>query len=619
MKTGVRLLLLVGLLIAGLSFYGGLQQRLSAAAPQSSSSDINARGELIDRGNQATFAGDYVTGEKFFRQALAYSEQHNMGPVYLGNAHAALGWPLQEQRRYAEAETEYRTALQMYQGILPESDDAVLQSKLGLGKALTGLARYQEAEPLLLAAFHGYEAEPQITACDLSYPLDALTNLYDASHQYSKGESVYTEVFALMAGKRGTPCEHFVAVLDHLAQLYTDDNQWDVLEKIQRSRAGLVLGMKGPNSEEYGDALTAIAQSLGKRRSWTEAAAAYARAADVYRRTDPPAWAKLAGSLSQQEMNLYMAGKPEEAKKVHQATLAAEKESNATDPRGEMLSFQSQVTDAENDGNLDLAAQLVAREVAASRQLTPNDQMIALGDSAQVHELRKELPQAEAELKQVLAMSIAVTGPSSLSTANAHFNLAWFYGGNNRLADAEASYTAALALYGPGDSDKINTALSMLGYAYLKEGKFEQAEPIYQRLLKLAEDSQDGPTICLVLLNQAQLYQKTNRLSLAEAALSRAMSVTQQLPEPLNHQWAAAAMTAGDFYQQTGRPQQAEQLYLQTITFIQKEVSPDTASLRLPLDRLIALLKSEGRLSEAAKYEAREEKLPPMPAWPGSN
>jgi hypothetical protein len=619
MKASVRLLLLAGCMVTGLCLYGAAQQGPGDAASPSSS-DTEARAEFIDRGNDAMFAGDYLTGEKFFRQALAYSEQHNMGAVHVGNAHNALGWSLEMQRRYADAETEYRTALQNFQGILLDSDVLVLRSKLGLGTVLTGLGRYQEAEPLLLASLHGEEADPEITACELSYPLDALTNLYDASHQYSKGESVYTEVFALMTGKRGTPCEHFVAVLDHLAQLYADDNQWDVLEKIQRGRAGLVLGMKGPNSEEYGDAIAAIAQSLGKRRNWDEAAKTYAQAADVYRHTDPPAWSKLAGSLSQEELAFNMAGKPEEAKKVHAATLAAEKEANAGDPRGEMRSLQSQVTDAENNGDLDQAAQLVAREVQASRWLTPNDQMLALDDSARVHELRKELPQAEAELKQVLAMSIATTGPSSLSTANAHFSLAWFYQkDNSRLADAEASYTAALALYGPGDTDKIKTSLSMLGYAYLKEGKFGQAEPVYQRLFKLAEQMHDGSTICLVLLNQAQLFQKTNRVPQAEQALQRALQLTERLPEPLNHQWAAAAMTAAAFYQQTGRPQQAEQLYTQTIAFIEKEVSPNSASLRLPMDKLIALLKSQGRLSEAAQYEAREEKFPPMPAWPGSS
>lgn len=619
MKAGLCTLALAGLLLAGLWYRSAAQEGQGSAAT-ASASDTQARKDLIDRGNQAMFDGDYLTGEKFFRQALAYSEQHNMGAIALGNSHNALGWSLELQRRYAEAETEYRTALQTFQGILPDSDVLVLRSKLGLGTVLTGLGRYQEAEPLLLASLHGEEADPEITACELSYPLDALTNLYDASHQYSKGESVYTEVFALMTGKRGTPCDHFVAVLNHLAQLYADDNQWDVLEKIQRGQAGLVLGMKGPRSVEYGDALSGIAWSLGKRQRWTEAAAAHAQAADVYRHTEPPAWSKLAGVLSQEEMDFYFAGKPEEAKKVHEETLAASKEANAADPRGEMTSLQTQVQDAENKGDLDLASQLVVKEVAAARLLTPNDLMLALDDSARVHAERKEFAQAEAEFKQVLAMSIAVTGPSSFSTANAHFNLAWFYQkAPDRLADAEASYTAALALYGPGDTDRIKIALEMLGFAYLKEGKFDQAEPTYQRLIKLSEDTHDTVKLTIALTNLVSVYQKTNRLPEAEAAANRALDLTRQLPKPLNQWWYTAAMTAGNFYQETGRPQQAEQMYLQTVAFVQKEIGPDSVALRMPLDKLIALLKSEGRLSEAAQYEAREEKLPPMPAWPGSS
>jgi len=75
-------------------------------------------------------------------------------------------------------------------------------------------------------------------------------------------------------------------------------------------------------------------------------------------------------------------------------------------------------------------------------------------------------------------------------------------------------------------------------------------------------------------------------------------------------------MTAASLYEQTGRPQMAEQLYGRIITFMEQEYG-SVPGLRLPLDKLIALFKSQGRLTEAATYEARRDKLPPMPVMPG--
>ena len=66
-----------------------------------------------------------------------------------------------------------------------------------------------------------------------------------------------------------------------------------------------------------------------------------------------------------------------------------------------------------------------------------------------------------------------------------------------------------------------------------------------------------------------------------------------------------------------GRSQQAEQLYLRISTFVEQEFPADSPYQRVPLDKLITLMKSQGRLSEAAQYEARRNKLPEMPVLRG--
>jgi len=585
--------------------------------PGTRQNDFEVWRGLFDRAEKAMYSADYVTAEKLFRESVAFAEQHNLGTDSIADSNDELGWSLRAQRNYAAAEEFYRSALQMRRSLYSENDESVAHTKAGLGMALVGLGQYSEAESLLLESLTAYHQHPQATLCALSFPLDGLTMLYKSNHQYSKGERVYTEAFALMTADRGTPCENFVSMLDHLAELYADDNQWDRVEKIQQGRASLALGMEGARSELYGDALAAVADSLRKRRRFEEAAAAYAKAADVFRHTDPPALSKLAQSLESQEVNLELAGKGEEAKQIHPAVLTAVKESNADDPRGDMMSIRSRAVEARLNGNVEEAAELMAREVAVSRKLSAADQIIALSDSAMIHQEQQKLPEAEAELKRILELSIASTGASSRATANAYADLGSFYSRNHRLGEAEESYTAALALFGAHDTNELKTVLASLGSIYLRNGNFDRAGAVYQRCAKLAEETHDDVLLSRTLQWLAIVYQKTNRLSDAEAAITRALNVAGQLPRPMNGQWAAAALTAASVYEQSGRPPMAEQLYGRIITFMEQEYGGNVPGLRLPLDKLIALLKSQGRSAEAATYEARRDKLPPMPVMPG--
>ncbi len=592
------------------------EQRSRPSIP-SSANDSEAWQQLYDRGEAAMYNADYVSAEKQFREALGYAAQHNLGTNTIAHSNDAVGWSLRAQRKYGDAEVFYRSALQMFRSSYSDNDEVVAHSKAGLGMALTGLGRYPEAESLLLESLNAYHQQPRPTLCALSYPLDGLTRLYKSNYQYSKGEQIYTEVFALMTGDRGTPCENFISLLEHLAELYADDNQWDRVEKIQQGRAGLALGMKGPRSEAYGDALYAMADTLHKRRRYEEAASAYAKAAEVFRHVQPAMPSKLALSLQLQELSLQLAGKVEEAKQIHDAMLAATRASNAEDRHGETMSIHSRALEARRAGNVEEAAQLIEREVALAQKLTANDQVIALSDAAMIHQEQHKLAEAEADLKRILELSIASTGSSSRATAKAHVDLAGFYSRNRRLAEAEEEYAAALVLFQAHDTEDVKMVLASLGWTYVTDGKFDQAQAVYQRAMKLAEDTHDDAGLSSILQNLAIVYQKTNRPSDAEAALTRALNLVSQLPRPLNRQWAGVALTAASFYEQSGRPLQAEQVYGRLITFLEQEMGAEAPALRLPLDKLIAMLKSQGRFGEAAKYEARRDKLPPMPAMPG--
>ena len=599
-------------LIVGLPFFSTGQETPHATAQQA---NINVWQDMTDRGDYSMSIADYVTAERLFRESLAYAEQHNLGTASIADSNADLGWSLREQRKYNEAETAYRSALQLYRGIYAENSESILRSKVGLGIALTGLGQYQEGETPLLESLNAYNEKPKVTVCTLSFALDALTMLYKSSRQYSKGEGIYTEVFALMTGKRGTPCENFLLLVDHLAQLYEDDHRWDLVENLHRDRVALALGMKGPKSELYGDALVSVAKTLEKRGHPEEAAATYAQAVDVYRHANPPALSKVAINLERQELSLYAAGKADQAKQVHKAMLIASKESDTDDLHGRMMAVRSSALEAMNTGKFQEAEQFFAQEKALSHGLSAGDQMLALSDAAFFHKnATHQLPEAEADLKQALVLAIATTSSFSTATANAHFELGLFYKTAHRPADAEESLSSALALYGANDTAALNRGFRLLGWTYVEDGKYAQAEAIYQRANKLAEDTHDDAQLAHVLTSLGDNYRRANRLTEAEPILIHAMNVAEHLAKPMNQEWFSAAMTMAAVYEQSGRLPQAEQLYLRVISFVEQGPGPDSAALRFPLDKLAAIMKSQGRLAEANRYEALRDKLPEVPS-----
>src|SRR3954470_13424786 len=238
--------------------------------------------EMAAAGNEAMDNADFTTAEKIFRSSLAFAQANHLDASFAGGSNDAIGWALRTQRRYAEAEPFYRAALELRRSFYPENHYRVTQSKVGLGKTLMGMQQNEEAEKLFLDILAFAEAKPDVIACDLIQPLDALSSLYRASHQYAKGERVFVDTFAMLTQNKATPCEGYIGLLDNLAALYTDANQWDKVNKIRENSIQLALGMEGPDSQLYGDTLLNKGESFYEQKRYDDAAKAYSQAAAVY-------------------------------------------------------------------------------------------------------------------------------------------------------------------------------------------------------------------------------------------------------------------------------------------------------------------------------------------------
>jgi tetratricopeptide (TPR) repeat protein len=77
--------------------------------------------------------------------------------------------------------------------------------------------------------------------------------------------------------------------------------------------------------------------------------------------------------------------------------------------------------------------------------------------------------------------------------------------------------------------DHPNTAISLINLAalYFNQGKYEEAEPLYQRSLAILEKTlpPDHPTIALAMENYSRLIKKMNRNEEAATLEERARAI----------------------------------------------------------------------------------------------
>jgi tetratricopeptide (TPR) repeat protein len=76
----------------------------------------------------------------------------------------------------------------------------------------------------------------------------------------------------------------------------------------------------------------------------------------------------------------------------------------------------------------------------------------------------------------------------------------------------------------------VGSALNTLAAAYLKQGRYAEAEPLVQRALAIAEKARgaDHPDIATSLNNLVTVYQSEGRYAEAEPLLKRALAIWER-------------------------------------------------------------------------------------------
>ncbi len=182
--------------------------------------------------------------------------------------------------------------------------------------------------------------------------------------------------------------------------------------------------------------------------------------------------------------------------------------------------------------------------------------------------------------------------------------LAYLYNFQGRYSEAEPLYQQALQmrkrLLGESHPD-VATSLNHLAGLYYSQGRYSEAEPLTQQALQMRKQllGESHPDVATNLNNLAFLYKSQGRYSEAEPLLKQALQMRKQLLGESHPDVAASLNNLAGLYDTQGRYSEAEPLFQQALQMTKRllgESHPDVAS---NLNNLALLYKSQGRYSEA--------------------
>jgi len=169
-----------------------------------------------------------------------------------------------------------------------------------------------------------------------------------------------------------------------------------------------------------------------------------------------------------------------------------------------------------------------------------------------------------------------------------------------KYADAENALSLALGeaeKFGPLD-DRLATTLNNLGQVYDQEGKYEQAEPLYKRCLRISEKIKgpNHPDVAISLKNLGQLYWEQGKYEESEALINRAMQIDEKALGPNDRQVANLANSLATLYASQGRYAESERLYKRALQIWGQSNNPDLASV---VNNLAQLYYKQGKYDQA--------------------
>jgi CHAT domain-containing protein len=186
-------------------------------------------------------------------------------------------------------------------------------------------------------------------------------------------------------------------------------------------------------------------------------------------------------------------------------------------------------------------------------------------------------------------------------------NLAILYQQMGRYNDAEPLYQKSLTIreqqLGKNHPD-VADSLHNLAYLYQEMDRYNEAEPLYQKALNIWQNQlgENHPNVATSLNNLGILYQEMRRYREAEPLLKISLAIREK-QLGINHPDLAESFNnLALLYQSMGRYSDAESLLTQSLKIWQTQLGATHPYMAINLDNLAALYAVQGKLKEGINF-----------------
>jgi tetratricopeptide (TPR) repeat protein/DNA-binding XRE family transcriptional regulator len=204
------------------------------------------------------------------------------------------------------------------------------------------------------------------------------------------------------------------------------------------------------------------------------------------------------------------------------------------------------------------------------------------------------------------------TTEKSLSFASLASKMAEYLRECGQYAEAETFSQRALSIreqvLAPDHPD-LAYSLNGLAIIYWYQGKYEQAEPLYQRAVDIViKEQAPGPgyyDIASPLNNLANLYFQQGKYEQAETFYQRALHTREQVFGPAHPRLIYPLNGLANLYSVQGKYEQAEPLYLRAMHIGEQELGMEHPQVAYPITSLANLYTEQGKYKQAESLYQR--------------
>ena len=317
-----------------------------------------------------------------------------------------------------------------------------------------------------------------------------------------------------------------------------------------------------------------------------------------------------ANALNQKAVELYQAGRYQEALPLYQRALAIREKALGPEDPDTAESLNNLAVLYKTMGAYDKAMPLYQRALKIDEKaLGPENPGTAtdINNLALLYKSMGAYDKALPLYQRALKIDEKALGPENPGTATDINNLALLYKSMGAYDQALPLYQRALKIrekvLGPEDPDTAES-LNNLAALYKDMGAYDQALPLLQRALKICEKAlgPEHPHTATSLNNLALLYQSMGAYEQALPLHQRALKIREKVLGPEDPDTALSLNNLAALYQDMGAYEQALPLYQRALKIREKVLGPKDPYTADSLENLGSLYLAQKDYPDAESY-----------------